>query len=206
MSTTRDITAALRARVLSGALRPGDPLRQDELAAGFGVSKIPVREALQRLDVEGLVELRANRGAVVRGLTPERAREVYGLRRALEPALLREAVPRLTIVDLAEAEHALATGEPTDPVANWRFHRALYRASGWEHGLAILEPLFAVAAPYLVLYTARLGAAGASHDEHDELLARCRDGDVEAACEVLVDHLAAAEQTLLTHLDQGAGP
>jgi DNA-binding GntR family transcriptional regulator len=210
MSATSEIAAALRRRVLAGGLAPGTPLRQDELAAEFGVSKIPVREALQRLDVEGVVVLRTNRGAVVGALTPARAREVYGLRRALEPALLREAVPRRTIVHLAEAEHALAGSDPADPVANWRFHRALYAASGWTHGLALLEPLVAVASPYLVLYTEHLGEGSRSHDEHERLLAACRDRDADRAVAVLEEHLAGAEATLLAHLEpaseEGATP
>lgn len=204
MATTREITEALRRRILAGELPPGSPLRQDELAAGFGVSKIPVREALQRLDVEGLVELRSNRGAVVAGLTVARAREVYGLRRALEPALLARAMGRHTIVDLAAAEHALG-GTPTDPVANWAFHRALYRPSGWERGLALLEPLVAVASPYLVLYTGHLGAADRSHHEHEALLDCCRDGNTDRAADVLEVHLQAAESALVAHLEAGEG-
>jgi DNA-binding GntR family transcriptional regulator len=201
VATSKGITEALRLRILRGELPPGQALPQDELAAAFGVSKIPVREALQRLDAEGVVELVPNRGAVVRTLDAARARELYGLRRGLERALLAEAVPRLTIVDLAEAEHALASGEPTDPVANWRFHRALYRASGWYRGLALLEPMFAVVSPYLVLYTERLGAGSRSHDEHGRLLDRCREGDAGGAVAELVAHLTGAEAALVDHLE-----
>jgi DNA-binding GntR family transcriptional regulator len=201
MSLSRVVTDALRQQVLRGELAPGQALRQDELAAAFGVSKIPVREALQRLDAEGVVELLPNRGAVVRTLDAARARELYALRRALEPVLLAEAVPHMTIVHLAEAEHALATGDPTDPVANWRFHRALYAPSGWRHGLALIEPMFAVVAPYLVLYTDRLGAGDRSHAEHDRLLTHCRTGDTAAACAELVAHLDGAAAALVAHLD-----
>jgi DNA-binding GntR family transcriptional regulator len=200
VSSSHAISEALRQQVLRGELTPGQALRQDELAAAFGVSKIPVREALQRLDAEGVVELVPNRGAVVRTLDAARARELYALRRALEPVLLAEAVPLLSIVDLAKAEHALATGDHTDPVANWRFHRALYAPSGWRHGLALLEPMFAVVAPYLVLYTERLGAGERSHAEHQRLLAHCRAGDAAAACAELVQHLDGAEAALVAHL------
>lgn len=201
MSTTAAITDALRARILRGELTPGEPLRQDALAAQFQVSKIPVREALSRLTAEGLLVAHAHRGVRVRELTPGQVTEVYGLRRALEPVLLDRALPRLTIVDLAEAELALTEGEPTDPEANWRFHRALYRASGWEHGLALLAPLFAVVAPYLVLYTDHLGAGDRSHDEHHALLAAARTSDAATARTVLDAHLSGAEDALVRHLE-----
>lgn len=201
MTTAQQITGALRLRILRGDLASGEALRQDALAASFGVSKIPVREALQRLDAEGVIELLPNRGAVVRTLDAARARELYGLRRALEPVLLAEAIGRLSIVDLAEAEHALTAGEPTDPVANWRFHRALYAASGWEHGLALLEPMYAVVAPYLVLYTDRLGGDARSHAEHRQLLEHCRERDLGGAVAVLTEHLTGAETALVRHLE-----
>lgn len=194
------ISDALRLRILRGQVAPGEPLRQDDLAREFGVSKIPVREALQRLDTEGVVQLLPNRGAVVRTLDAARARELYALRGALEPLLLEAAIPRLTIVDLAQAEHALVEPAP-GAEANWRFHRALYSASGWRHGLALLEPMFAVVSPYLMLYTSDLGGGDRSDREHDTLLERCREGDIDGALLVLREHLDAAQAALVDHLE-----
>lgn len=197
--STHEISHALRLRILRGQAAPGQALPQDDLARDFGVSKIPVREALQRLHTEGVVELLPNRGAVVRTLDAARAREIYALRSALEPVLLSEAIPRLTMVDLAEAAQALTSPAPA-PEANWLFHRALYRPSGWQHGLAVLEPMFVVVAPYLLLYTQDLGGAAVSDKEHASLLAHCRDGDIKAAMRVLASHLETAKAALVAHL------
>ena len=189
--------------MLRGALDPGTWLRQDVLASELGVSKIPVREALQRLTAMGLLRVEENRGIVVPRMTAADADENYTLRRSIEVELLRRAVPRINIVDLAEAEMAMVSGGRTSPTAaNWAFHRALYRASGWSRGLAMAEILHASMAPYVLLYLASLGGQETSDDEHAALLAACKDGDVEQAVMLLDTHMAVAAAALMAFLDE----
>lgn len=199
MSTVDAVQSAVMTDMIRGAVVPGTWVRQDELADRLGVSKIPVREALQRLAAIGLVRFETNRGAVVPELSADDARENYALRHAIEPRLLVRALPRMTIVDLAEAELALA---PTMSVteSNWHFHRALYRASGWPRGLAMVKVLHAAVAPYVALYTQGLGGAEASDDEHVSILDACRRGDTEGACAQLEQHLTGAAITLIDFL------
>lgn len=185
--------------LLRGELAPGTWLRQAELAERFGVSTVPVREALQRLTAHGVLRFEPNRGAVVPELSAADAQEQYALRRGIEPQLLRRAIPQSTIVDLAEAELALGQdGSLTE--RNWAFHRALYRASGWERGLAIVELLHAAVAPYVLLYTEGLGGAEESQAEHLDLLEASRAGDVDRAVAVLAKHLDHAEAALVAWL------
>src|SRR5690349_4787840 len=93
-ATTVDTVAnGLRAALQAGRWRPGDALRQEELAAEFGVSRIPVREALSRLQSEGLLVVEPNRGAFVPALTPADVTEIFDLRVLLETDALRRAVP-----------------------------------------------------------------------------------------------------------------
>ena len=186
--------------MLRGSLPPGTWIRQDEVALRLGVSKIPVREALQRLSASGLVRFEANRGAVVPKLSADDAEENYSLRQAIEVRLLQQALPRLGIVELAEAEIALSGGTDSLTEANWQFHRALYRASGWERGLAMAEILHAAVAPYVVLYTEGLGGAADSDAEHVALLAACREGDVDRAVALLDQHLQGAASALIEFL------
>ena len=200
MSSVDAVQQALMRGLLRGDLAPGTWLRQAELADRFGVSTVPVREALQRLAAHGLLRLEPNRGAVVPELSATDAQEQYALRRGIEPMLLRRSVPRLTIVDLAEAELALDhEGSLTE--RNWSFHRALYRASRWERGLAIVELLHAAVAPYVLLYTEGLGGEGESHAQHRALLEASRSGDVDRAVAVLGEHLDHAEAALVDWLD-----
>ncbi len=97
-----DLTARIRERILSGDLPIGAPLRQADLAAGFGVSRMPVREALRRLQSSGLIEVFPHRGAVVRAPAPWEVRETYEVRAELEALAARRAVPRISPAQVAE--------------------------------------------------------------------------------------------------------
>ncbi|MEM7274266.1 MAG: GntR family transcriptional regulator [Actinomycetota bacterium] len=207
MSTVDVVESAVRSELLRGELPPGTRLRQDPLAERLGVSKIPVREALQRLAALGLLQFEANRGVLVPHLTAEEAEEHYALRAALEPLLLTRAVPRLTVVDLAEAELALTDRARPLAEANWAFHRALYRAAGWDRAVATVELLHVTVAPYVVLYTDGLGGASDSEDEHRRILEACRRGDRDAAVSALEAHLEQAATALVAFLrtEPGAG-
>jgi DNA-binding GntR family transcriptional regulator len=192
----------LRRGLLAGAYPPGAWLRQDELAAELGVSKIPVREALHRLAAASLVRFEPNRGALVQPLSAADAEEIFALRLAVEPALLRRAVGRHTIVDLATAQHELAARQDSLTEANWRFHRALYSAAGWPRALAIAETLHAAVAPYVLLYEEALGGIQESEEEHEAMLQHCRDKDAAAAARVLRTHLRAASRAVTRHLSR----
>lgn len=186
--------------LLRGALTPGTRIRQDALAAQLGVSKIPVREALQRLSALGLLQFETNRGATVPSLSVAEAVENSVLRQSIEVEMLRHAIPNMSIVDVAEAELALANTELGVTESNWAFHRSLYRAAGWARGLAMVEILHAAVAPYVLLYLESLGGAGPSEAEHLALLDACRAGDVDAATALLRSHLADSSAAVIDFL------
>lgn len=201
MSTVDRVERAVIEQLLRGELAPGTRIRQDALAAELGVSKIPVREALQRLSALGLLQFETNRGATVPMLSVTEAIENAVLRTSIEVEMLRRAIPAMTIVDLAEAELALDDATLGVTEANWAFHRALTRPAGWRRGLAMVEILHAAVAPYVLLYTDGLGGAEASHAEHRALLEACRAGDVDAAVSLLESHLADSSAAVIAHLD-----
>jgi DNA-binding GntR family transcriptional regulator len=105
------IAEGLRAQILSGALAAGTQIRQDAVAAEYGVSHIPVREALRRLEAEGLVTIHANRGAFVSRLDAADARDIGDMRASLEALAARLAVPQAGPGDLAAAEAAIAASD-----------------------------------------------------------------------------------------------
>ena len=204
MSTVDRVEQWVRRGLIRGDYAPGAWLRQDDLAAELGVSKIPVREALQRLAAASLVTFEPNRGALVRPLTAADAEEIYALRQAIEPELLRRAIGRHTIVDLATAELALTSQSRTLTEANWLFHRALYEAASWPRALSMVETLQAAVAPYVLLYTKDLGGAAHSDPEHQELLEQCRAADALSALRVLGTHLRSAADALAAYLSDGS--
>src|ERR1700728_660471 len=106
-SMTSQLIVRFRDRILSGAYAPGSALRQDSLAAEFGTSKIPVREALVQLQSEGLVDIFPNRGFQVRPLATSELDEVFSLRLQIEPAAAALGAKLATAADHAAARRAL---------------------------------------------------------------------------------------------------
>ncbi|MDH6220408.1 GntR family transcriptional regulator [Streptomyces pseudovenezuelae] len=138
-----DIAARIRAQIMSGELPIGKPLRQAALAAEFGVSRTPVREALRQLQHGGLIEMQPHRGAVVRVPTPWEVRQAYEVRAELEGLAARRAASRITERQLAElrrhndvlhaALEGTATGASSGPLATTQandcFHTVVCEAA-----------------------------------------------------------------------------
>ena len=141
--------AELRRRILEGTYPAGLPLRQDALAAEFGTSRIPVREALVQLEAEGLVRILPHRGAIVSELSTGEIREVFELRALLEPRLLRQSAPRLTPEDFSALRTILsdfASALRSDHVGRWgelntAFHMRLYERAGRPRTAAFVSTL-----------------------------------------------------------------
>ena len=109
----------IRQRILTGELAPGAMLNQNELAEEFGMSRIPIRDALRQLSAEGLVQLRAHATASVTPLSIHDLEELYELRLSLEPKLCGIAAPHLTAADIEELGHTLHALETTTDTDNW---------------------------------------------------------------------------------------
>ena len=198
----------LRARILAGELPQGQPLRQDALAAQYGVSRIPLREALRRLEAEGLVRIEPNKGAVVADFPPQEIGELFEMRAALESDLIRLSVPLVSRSDLDEAaealeayEKALDRGQVADWGAlNWRFHSALYRAAGRPRWLEAVAQLNRQTDRFVRLQLALTGALDRARSEHRELLELARRGEAEAAATLVRVHIQDAGQMLVRAL------
>ncbi|MEW6266247.1 MAG: GntR family transcriptional regulator [Thermodesulfobacteriota bacterium] len=205
-ATTAELIAdSLRAEILRGKLKSGQPLRQDELAAVFGVSKIPVREALFQLKAEGLVSFAPNRGATVSELSAAEVDEIYTMRLALETAALRRALPNLTIGTLNQAEEILGAIDQEANLArwgelNWEFHATLYSAARMPRLLEGIKNLHVNVARYLVIYLSGLDYQAASQAEHRLILEACRRGKTDEAVKHLDQHLQSAAHNLMAFL------
>ncbi|MGE4242130.1 GntR family transcriptional regulator [Ramlibacter sp.] len=122
----------LRRRILSGEFPEGTQLLQEQLAAEFGISKVPVREALHQLEAEGFVIQQFHRGATVAGLSPDEIMEVFELRTQIEVWLMELGMAAATLDDVIAARRyadriAVSTDPAEFPELNWQFHEALYR-------------------------------------------------------------------------------
>ncbi|HEY0589252.1 MAG TPA: GntR family transcriptional regulator [Pseudoduganella sp.] len=199
------ILAALRADISCGKLAPGAVLRQAELAEQFGTSRIPVREALNSLQAEGLVQIEPNRGAYVTTLGADELHELFDLRVLLETDVLRRAVPlhtERTLRRLESVQHEL-DGE-TAPMEWLRldraFHDGLYGPSGRPRSLQMVASLRASVERF---YLAQLGPDARRpgwNDEHQRLIALVRAGDADGACAMLAGHLRETEKLAVSTL------
>lgn len=204
--TAATVAASVRESILRGQLRSGEQLRQDKIAADYGVSKIPVREALHRLEADGLVTFYANRGAFVSELTADEAREISIMRVAMETVALRHAMPNLTTEHFERAERIIAaTDNEADPFRwselNWSFHANLYRPAQLPRLQRMLRTLYNNVARYFVIYQA-VDYSHKSQQEHREILEACQRGRGKLACILLENHLTEAANVLVANLAQ----
>ncbi len=134
---TQVVVEAIRAQILSGEIKAGEPLRQAALAEQLQVSRIPIREALLQLEAEGLVKFEPHKGATATEISPDLIDELFELRALLETDLLARSIPLLTEQDLLRAEQQLAQLDAalqSDnhaliwPELNSAFHLSLYKA------------------------------------------------------------------------------
>ena len=201
------IADTLRTAILDGRYLPGERIRQEEVAARSGASRIPVREALRMLDSEGLVTLVANTGAWVASLTMAECVETYLIRERLEPLLLRTSMPGLDestlgrLAELAAAMEAPGTGTDAFLRADREFHLASY--AGAPHGLTgqIIGRMWNTTQHYRREY-ARLAARDgmrATHLEHRLLLDCISRDDADDAERVLVTHIRRTRLELQKH-------
>jgi len=205
-TTQAMVAAGLRNAILRGVVEEGQALRQDDIAAQFGVSRSPVREALRQLEGEGLVTFHAHRGAVVAELSYEEVREGSEIRIALETLALRKAIPNQTEDDLRRAEEALdlIDGE-ADVTLRWgelnrAFHGALYAAAKRPRLLELIRIQHISFDRYLRVYLTVADYGTKGQEEHRQILAACREHDVELAVELLTQHIDNVSKSLLTFL------
>ena len=203
--TLTDATAdALRERILDGVYPAGTPLRQAALAAELGVSRIPLREGLLRLEAEGLVTLSAHRGAVVASLPAGEVAELFELRALLEADLTRRAVPHLTAADDAllrhhavAFEHAVASADTAAwGEANRAFHLALYAPAARPRTIEVIHRLHAQCDRYLRLQLVLTRGTARAVREHRAILAAARARDTVRAVRLVRDHILGAGAAL----------
>lgn len=203
MAVQESVLETLRWAILRGILAPGTRLRQKDLAAILGTSRIPVREALRILEYEGLVESQPHRGSVVRSLEGSEIEEIYELRTVLECHAVRILIPLLTEVDLADLQRSyLEMTEATDPDRQLILREQLYMR------------LYSVASrPRLVGQIARLRLEVAralrwrliqhSPTHHQIFFDAIRDGDADRATVELASHYRKVAALLRRFLREG---
>ncbi|MEU6825429.1 GntR family transcriptional regulator [Streptomyces atriruber] len=190
---------SLRSAIAEGKLRPGAKVNMDELARDYGVSKIPVREAVKRLESEGLLASKVHAGVTVAEVDLTEMRGVFLAREAIEgliAGLVAEQPGNSVIPNLEEIQKAMR--EALDegaidrlPELNTSFHRALASATGYRILDELTEQLLMTIRRYRLVAPIDTMNWRAVVEEHDTIIAALRAGDAAAATEAARAHTAA---------------
>jgi len=204
--TSQRIATALRDEILSGAIAPGERLRQDDLASRLGSSRLPVREALRMLESEGLVELEPNKGARVPALSLDEVNTIYRMRERLEPLTLIESMLHITDAQVAHMESVQDEIERNTDVTRFlvldrEFHMTSYAACASQPLLAITTRLWNSTQHYrrAFMLLASPDRATVVNAEHRLILDAVRRRDPEDAERFLVGHIRRTRVELTRH-------
>lgn len=199
------VVGGLRDGILSGMLAGGQPLRQEEIAESFGVSRSPVREALRQLEGEGLVSFTPHRGAVVSELSYGEILEITEIRVALETMAIRKALPLMDEDVLRRAEEVLHTIDnekdliPYWSELNWQFHATLFAPADRPWLLSTIKVQHTAFERYIRIHLA-LSDYEKPQREHYELLELCRREDPDTVARFLTRHIENTSASLLTSI------
>jgi len=206
-TTAETVAELLRTEILRGDLPPGTRLRQNDLAARFGVSTTPVREALALLQADGLVRIDAHRGALVFHPTVADVEESYEIRGALESLAVTKAIPRLDDALIRELQGIIDRMKKTRDEERWvemnnQFHLRLYEASGMPRLCAMISGLRDSASTYIHMFVAHRAPNERSDDQHQEILDGCAARDPKRARRAIKAHIDYTVRDLVHFLEE----
>lgn len=200
------VVEQIRDEIITGQLQPGQKLRQEELAAHFGVSAVPVREALRQLEAEGMVSSIPRRGVVVTRLSSEDMRDIYDIRINLEEMATLIAVP---LMDQATLDKLNQMVENMDlnleqpsvlTKLNHEFHLTIYQASGRKYLHELIEMLRRRTQHYVRSHISDMNSMPKSQEQHRMILEACQSGDAHEAAACMRRHIERVGQELVTHI------
>ena len=192
--TASDYVAdALRVAILEGKFADGEELNQVQLASHFKVSRVPDREALRRLQAEGLVSAEAHRRAAVVGSSRKRIEEIFEIRAVLEGHLLEKGAPAIDAVRVAALRKLCGEMERTRDHGRWleknlKFHRLLIEPAGSRTAIEVVEQLSRQVQRY-VRQSGRLAHSDEAGRQHRAILAALESGDAHEAGRLLREHI-----------------
>lgn len=194
----RDVVLnTLRKAILRGELKPGERLMEIQLANKLGVSRTPIREAIRKLELEGLVLMIPRKGAEVAQITEKNMQDVLEVRKALEELSVQLACERITPEQVEEMKMAaedfrkvLKSGDVTKIAeADVKFHDIIFAATNNQRLITLLNNLREQMYRFRVEYLKQKECYPQLLEEHDKLIALISGGEVEEACELMGCHI-----------------
>jgi DNA-binding GntR family transcriptional regulator len=208
-SLSEQISDSIRDSIICGEFAHGSVLRQEQLAARFGVSRIPVRESLKQLEAEGFLRLQPHRGAIVTPTSQVELDDLLKTALLLETEAIRAAAQSFAEEDGESVRRTLvAMGEATDAqswlMADFEFHYSLYKPCRRPVLLSLVRHTRNHAHRYVYLLARATPWAGTASTQHEELLDACQKRDAHLAVSLLMNHLQNAASLAAAHMSQFA--
>lgn len=209
LTAQESVLAALRADVASGALEPGEQVVQDDLARRYGVSRVPIREALRILEAEGLLTYHPHRGYFVAELSVEDLHEVYRIRELLEAEALRQVVEHVTDADvddlddlMGQVEAATRAGDITAiQAANRDFHFAMLELSDRPRLVRMIRLLWDATDAYRAVYFMDQAHRDRIDAEHQAMVEALRARDAGRLIALASEHRHHSEAAVTARLE-----
>jgi DNA-binding GntR family transcriptional regulator len=208
VTSYRRVATRLRLEILSGEAAPGSWLRMQAVALRYGVSVQPVRDALQVLEGEGLVQIHPNRGAQVRGLDRARVVHMYEVREALESFMSRRFAEEASLMDIRQLEDIQrrheAAGDDLDAVilVNAEFHRVIYTHGGNQDVIELVTRYIDLGSMLTSRYRHPAGYLARARREHHALIDAFHRRDASAAADIGAQHVRATRASILAGMDK----
>ncbi|HWJ73522.1 MAG TPA: GntR family transcriptional regulator [Kaistia sp.] len=206
---TEDLRLQLADEIVRGTFAPGDPLDEAGLAARYGVSRTPVREALRQLAASGLVEIRPHRGAIVTRPSESRLMEMFIVMAELESLCAALAAEAMSLLERRELERVhrvlgelVKSGDPLRYAeANERFHGAIYAGAHNGYLAELTLATRARLAPFRRAQFRRVGRLADSFDEHDRIVESILRGDREQATREMRSHIGTVKEAFDRYME-----
>ncbi|WP_405970638.1 GntR family transcriptional regulator [Streptomyces sp. NBC_00988] len=206
------VTGQLRALIVEGVYPPGHRLVQDEIADRFGVSRIPLREAMRTLIAEGLLRSVPGRGTFVTVLDLAEIDEIYDLRRLIEPSFAEHVTDRVSRRDIGRFDGMVGdmdrigeTGADAWSRTNLAFHLDMYRMARLPIRYDVISRMYHRLEPYSRFYVHGTSAYERVQREHAAMVQALADGDVEELARQIVAHIDGGQQGLHAAWESGSG-
>ena len=194
--------AYVLSRIRLGIAKAGDRLIPEDIAAEINTSRMPVREAFRRLASEGLLTIRPNRGAIVRGMDISELEEVFGMRAVLEGLAGRLALPRISGAHVSQLNHLIEEMERhSADVSQWvtahrNFHEYLCQLSGRRRLQTQIAALHSVVEPHMRIWLEHADKPMSSRDDHAAILDAVKAGDPASLELHIREHIEATVPAL----------
>jgi DNA-binding GntR family transcriptional regulator len=203
----------LKTAILTGVFRPGQTLRQEDVARQLGVSRGPLREALPKLEAEGMIISTPHRGCTVVSLAPAEIMEIFELRAMLEASLAKaaarkkepNAVRRLREIASIMRSLQVSTVEADQQRwfdLNYELHDILLTVAGRRHHQRVLEIVRALAEPYIRMEIHLTGSFAEAQEEHDGLIDAFAAGDCEGLEKLTREHVQRTAQRIIEAINK----